>query len=119
MPFMILFEAVPNAGREDEYFEISKGLFEILEQQPGFISIDRARSVLSEGKLLSVSFWESEAAIEGWLNHPLQREAQRRGKEGIVRSMRIARMEGLYERGVPGGEVPVWPFAGPAAPPPW
>lgn len=103
MPFMILFEAVPNAGREDEYFEISKGLFEILEQQPGFISIDRARSVLSEGKLLSVSFWESEAAIEGWLNHPLHREAQRRGKEGIFRSMRITRLEVLSARDVPVG----------------
>lgn len=103
MAYVILFEAVPNPGREEEYFEISKGLFEILGQQPGFISIDRARSVLNEGKLLSISFWESEAAIEAWLAHPLHREAQRRAREGIFKSMRITRLEVLAERDVPVG----------------
>lgn len=101
MPTMILFEAEPAPGREEEYFQLSKGLFDLLPEQPGFIRIDRARSVLTEGKLLSISFWENEAAIEGWKAHPLHRQAQEAGKRGIFKSMRITRLEVLSERDVP------------------
>ncbi|NIP72309.1 MAG: antibiotic biosynthesis monooxygenase [Gammaproteobacteria bacterium] len=101
MPYAIIFEAEPNPGREEEYFALSRGLFAILYEQPGFLRIDRARSVLTEGKLLSISFWESEAAIEAWARHPQHREAQARGKQGIFKRMRITRLEVLSERDVP------------------
>ena len=112
MSYVIIFEAEPNPGREQEYFELSGPLFEELHRQPGFIRIDRARSVLSAGKLLSVSFWESEEAIEAWYRHPLHREAQRKGKRGIFRSMRITRLQVLAER-----DVPVEPGASASAAP--
>ncbi|MDH4248768.1 MAG: antibiotic biosynthesis monooxygenase [Deltaproteobacteria bacterium] len=98
MPYMILFEAEPNPGREEEYFTLSRALFAELDLQPGFIRIDRARSILTEGKLLSVSLWESEAAIEAWARHPLHREAQIKGKQGIFKHMRITRLQVLSER---------------------
>jgi len=92
---------VPNPGREEEYFAISRELFDELYKQPGFIRIDRARSVMTEGKLLSISFWESEEAIEAWHYHPKHREAQAAGKRGIFKSMRITRLQVLRERDVP------------------
>lgn len=101
MAFMILFEAQPNPGREEEYFEISRGLFDELHRQPGFLRIDRARSVLNEGRLLSISFWESEAAIEAWMAHPRHREAQQLARTGLFKAMRISRLEVLSERDVP------------------
>jgi heme-degrading monooxygenase HmoA len=101
MPYMILFEAEPNPGREEEYFALSRGLFDLLHSQPGFISIDRARSVMTEGRLLSISLWESEEAIEAWYRHPKHREAQRLGKQGIFRAMRITRLRVLSSREVP------------------
>ncbi|HKI98831.1 MAG TPA: antibiotic biosynthesis monooxygenase family protein [bacterium] len=101
MAYVIIFEAEPNPGREEEYFAISKGLFAELYKQPGFIRIDRARSVMTEGKLLSISFWESEAAIEAWYHHPKHREAQVQGKRGIFKRMRITRLQVLAERDVP------------------
>jgi len=107
MPYVIIFEAEPNPGREEEYFAISRELFEHLYKQPGFLRIDRARSVMTEGKLLSISFWESEAAIDAWYHHSKHREAQARAKEGIFRTMRITRLHVLAERDVP---------CGPAAP---
>jgi heme-degrading monooxygenase HmoA len=106
MTYVIIFEAIPNPGREEEYFAISRVLFEELYKQPGFIRIDRARSVLTEGKLLSISFWESEAAIEAWYHHPKHREAQAAGKRGIFQSMRITRLQVLRERDVPVEEPP-------------
>lgn len=101
MAYVIIFEAEPAPGREEEYFAISRALFDELYRQPGFLRIDRARSVLTEGKLLSISFWESEAAIEAWYHHPQHREAQAAAKRGMFKSMRITRLQVLSERDVP------------------
>ena len=101
MAYVIIFEAEPNPGREEEYFAISRELFAELDKQPGFLRIARARSVLTEGKLLSISFWESEAAIEAWYHHPKHREAQIKGKRGIFKAMRITRRQVLAERDIP------------------
>ena len=106
MSYAIIFEAEPNPGREAEYFAIAKGLATELLRQPGFLRIDRARSVMTEGKLLSISFWESEEAIEAWHQHPLHREAQARAKTGIFRAMRITRLQVRAEREVPCGPPP-------------
>ena len=53
MSYVILFEAVPNPGREEDYLALATPLNELLPQQPGFLGIDRARSIMTEGKLLS------------------------------------------------------------------
>lgn len=101
MSYVILFEAVPNPGREEEYFAIAAPLNELLPQQPGFISIDRSRSIMTEGKVISISHWESEEAIEAWFNHPQHREAQQKARQGIFKSIRISRLQVLSSRDVP------------------
>lgn len=101
MPYVVLFEAIPNPGREEEYLALAGPLNALLPSQPGFISIDRARSIMTERKLLSISFWESEEAIEAWYHHPQHREAQEKGKAGIFKSMRISRLQVLSSRDVP------------------
>jgi len=104
--YVILFEAIPHPERVDEYFAWSKELFEALYQQPGFLGIDRAKSIYTEDKLLSISFWESEEAIDAWADHPRHREAQEAGKRGIFKFMRITRMQVLSSREVPILESP-------------
>ena len=101
MPYVVLFEAVPNPGREEEYLALAGPLNALLPDQPGFIAIDRARSIMTEGKLLSISFWESEEAMEAWYNHPQHREAQQKAKTGIFKSIRISRLKVLSSRDVP------------------
>ena len=103
MSYVILFEAVPNPGREEEYLALAAPLNELLPQQPGFISIDRSRSIMTEGRIVSISHWESEAAIEAWFNHPRHREVQQRAKQGVFKSMRITRLQVLSSRKVPTG----------------
>jgi heme-degrading monooxygenase HmoA len=99
--YVILFEAVPNPGREEDYLALAAPLNDLLPRQPGFIAIDRSRSIMTEGKIVSISHWESEEAIEAWLQHPLHRETQRKAKAGIFRSMRITRLKLLSSREVP------------------
>ena len=94
---------MPNPGREAEYLALAAPLNELLPQQPGFISIDRSRSIMTENKIVSISHWESEAAIDARFNYPRHREAQQQAKQGVFKSMRITRLQVLSSRDVPTG----------------
>ena len=60
-----------------------------MENRDGFISIERFQSFTEEGKVLSLSFWRDEAAIEKWRNVLEHRSAQKKGKESLFHSYRI------------------------------
>ena len=98
--YMILFEAEPEPSKLEEYLAWAKQLNTLLPSQPGFIRIDRAKSIMTEDKIISVSFWESEEAIDGWASHPEHRQAQAAAKTGLFRSMRITRLKVLSQREV-------------------
>ena len=66
--YAVIFEVWPTAGGREEYLEIASELREYLEDQDGFISIERFQSITEESKILSLSFWRDEAAIERWRN---------------------------------------------------
>ena len=55
----------------------------------GFISIERFASLTEEGKILSLSFWRDEQAIEAWRNLEAHRMAQTKGREGIFKDYRL------------------------------
>jgi heme-degrading monooxygenase HmoA len=56
---------------------------------PGFVSVERFRSLTNPGKLLSLSFWEDEAAVRCWRPHPDHRESQAAGRGGIFAGYRL------------------------------
>ena len=58
-------------------------------EQEGFISIERFQSLVEEGKILSLSFWEDEEAIKKWRNVMEHRVAQKKGKYELFESYRI------------------------------
>ena len=99
--YVILFEAIPNPGREEDYLALATPLNEVVSQQPGFMGIDRSQSIMTPGKLVSISHWESEEAIEAWLAHPQHRAAQQAASQGIFKSIRITRLKVLSSRDVP------------------
>lgn len=61
----------------------------LLEEIDGFISIERFSSLVEEGKVLSLSFWRDEAAIEAWRNLETHRFAQAKGRGGVFRDYRL------------------------------
>ena len=85
----IIFEVWPHASGRDRYFELAAKLKRLLVQQPGFISVERFESLMEEGKLLSLSFWESEQAIVNWRSQLDHIEAQKEGKEKLFERYRI------------------------------
>ena len=85
----VIFEVIPTKEGKSEYLQRAAELRKFLENRDGFISIERFQSLTEEGKILSLSFWRDEKAIEAWRNLLEHRMAQRRGKESLFRSYRI------------------------------
>jgi heme-degrading monooxygenase HmoA len=55
----------------------------------GFISIERFQSMNEPGKLLSLSFWRDEEAVQAWRNLPAHRAAQSKGRESVFEDYRL------------------------------
>lgn len=85
----VIFEVEPADGRMDEYLDHAARLRDALQQMPGFISVERFRSLTNPGKLLSLSIWQDEAAVAAWRNHPLHRESQQAGRSGVFTGYRL------------------------------
>ena len=85
----VIFEVNPKKEGKSEYLQIAAELRKFLENRDGFISIERFQSLTEEGKILSLSFWRDESAIEEWRNIIEHRTAQKKGKEFLFRSYRI------------------------------
>jgi heme-degrading monooxygenase HmoA len=87
--FVVIFEVIPTKDGKEEYLKIAAELRRFLENRAGFISIERFQSLSSEGKILSISFWENEESITEWRNLLEHRNAQRKAKELLFHSYRI------------------------------
>jgi heme-degrading monooxygenase HmoA len=85
----VIFEVEPAEGRFDDYLDHAARLRDELARIPGFVSVERFRSLTNPAKLLSLSFWQDEAAVARWRTHPGHRESQRAGREGIFAGYRL------------------------------
>jgi len=99
----VIFEVIPAEGKVQEYLNIAARLKPLLENIDGFISIERFSSLAEEGKLLSLSFWRDEKAIEEWRNIESHRLAQVKGREGVfldyrLRVANVSRDYGMVDR---------------------
>ena len=99
----VIFEVVPHAQHTQAYIDAAAQLRSHLEEQDGFISIERFNSLSVPGKILSLSFWRDEAAVAAWRNAEPHRALQTRGRTGIFQDYRlrvatVMRDYGLNER---------------------
>jgi len=85
----VIFEVEIAEGKKDEYLDIAAKLKEQLVQMPGFLSIERFQSLVNEGKLLSLSFWEDEKSLINWKKNFDHMAAQKKGRESIFKDYRI------------------------------
>ena len=85
----VIFEVYPDPVHKDQYLELAAQLKPELEKIDGFISIERFSSLNTEGKILSLSFWRDEQAIEQWRNLPKHRVAQETGRNKFFNDYRL------------------------------
>ncbi len=99
----VIFEVWPASGRKEDYLAIAATLRAELAAMDGFISVERFQSLTEPDKLLSLSFWRDEAAIERWRNEHYHRESQAAGRGGVFADYRlriasVVRDYGMTER---------------------
>ncbi|SDP88684.1 Heme-degrading monooxygenase HmoA [Rhodoferax sp. OV413] len=99
----VIFEVIPQPEHQQEYLDIAAALRPLLEQIDGFISIERFQSLSQPGKLLSLSFFRDEAAVQQWRQLEAHRAAQAKGRASIFQDYRlriasVVRDYGLHER---------------------
>ncbi|MDP3459734.1 MAG: antibiotic biosynthesis monooxygenase [Hyphomonas sp.] len=85
----VIFEAVPNEGHAQDYFDIAAALKPQIADIDGFLSIERFQSLADPGRYLSLSFWRDEAAVAQWRNTSEHRAAQAAGRAGILSDYRL------------------------------
>ncbi len=87
--YLIIFEVYPHSNQKKRYFELAAQLLQTLRQQPGFVNVERFQSLVDEGKILSISCWESEEAIANWRHHADHMVVQAEGKARVFASYRL------------------------------
>jgi heme-degrading monooxygenase HmoA len=99
----VIFEVVPREGHADAYFKLAASLRAQLETIEGFVSVERFQSLTQPNKILSLSFWRDEAAVQRWRALEAHRGAQAAGRQQHfadyrLRVAQVLRDYGLNER---------------------
>ena len=85
----VIFEVTPAEGRMEGYLEMAARMRPLVEQVDGFISVERFQSLTDPKKLLSLSFFRDEKAIEDWRNLEAHRQAQAKGRGEFFADYRL------------------------------
>lgn len=91
--YAVIFTSLRTDG-DDGYAAMAARMVELAAQQPGFLGIESVRENLG----ITVSYWESLAAIQCWNANLEHKEAQRSGRERWYSGfkIRIAKVERDY-----------------------
>ncbi|MEO9527541.1 antibiotic biosynthesis monooxygenase [Roseibium sp.] len=99
----VIFEVIPHADKKQAYLDMAAEMRPLVEQIDGFVSVERFQSLTDPDKLLSVSFFRDEAALEDWRRLTGHRKAQKAGRTSYFRDYRlrvahVLRDYGMHER---------------------
>ena len=85
----VIFEIALKDGKQQAYLDHAASLRDMFEDLEGFISVERFESLMTPGKLLSLSFWKDEAALDRWRNMERHRAAQQAGRGDYFADYRL------------------------------
>ena len=99
----VIFEVWPAQWSEERYLELAAEIRDELSTIDGFVSVERFRSITDPGKILSLSFFRDEAAVQAWRERPRHRATQAAGRGGVfadyhLRVASIIRDYGMNDR---------------------
>ncbi len=99
----VIFEVIPHADHKQDYLDAAATLKPLLEKMDGFISVERFQSLTQADKILSLSYWRDEAAVQSWRNLEEHRTVQAAGRQTIftdyrLRVAHVLRDYGMHER---------------------
>jgi heme-degrading monooxygenase HmoA len=96
----VIFEVIPSAEGRAAYLDTAAALKPLLERIDGFVSVERFQSLSDPDKLLSLSFWRDEAAVQQWRRTEPHRAAQASGRAGVFADYRLRVAQVLRDYGL-------------------
>jgi heme-degrading monooxygenase HmoA len=93
--YAVVFTSKRTEG-DNGYGVTAAKMEELVAKQPGFLGVESARD--ADGLGITVSYWESLAAIKGWKEQMSHKTAQDKGKSEWYRNyaVRVCRVERDY-----------------------
>lgn len=85
----VIFESWPAEGKMQTYLDLGAKLGPQLEKVDGFISIERFQSVVDPRKLLALSIWRDEAAVDAFRNWQVHRNVQSNSRRDVFDDYRL------------------------------
>lgn len=85
----VIFEVIPHADKKQAYLDMAAEIRPLVEQIDGFVSVERFQSLTDPEKLLSVSFFRDEKALDEWRSLTQHRMAQKAGRSSYFRDYRL------------------------------
>ena len=96
----VIFEVTPSPGNREAYLAAAARMRPLAEKIDGFVSVERFESLTQPGKLLSLSVWRDESALEEWRKLPGHRDMQKLGRERYFADYRLRVAEVVRDYGM-------------------
>ena len=96
----VIFEVIPHADKKRAYLDMAAEMKPLVEQIDGFLSVERFQSLTNPEKLLSVSFFRDETALNEWRQLTQHRMAQRAGRNSYFNDYRLRVAQVLRDYGM-------------------
>lgn len=85
----VIFELELGDGQMDQYLTLAAALRGELEAIDGFLSVERFQSISTPNRMVSLSFFRDEEAVQQWRNTAAHRATQAQGRAGIFTHYRL------------------------------
>jgi heme-degrading monooxygenase HmoA len=99
--YAVVFSSVRATREGDGYEAMAERMAALAAQQPGYLGVESVRD--TEGRGITVSYWDSPEAIRRWARHAEHLLAQAEGRARFYEAfrLRVCRVERdrLFERG--------------------
>ena len=94
--YAVIFSSLRNAQDDAGYGAMAERMVELAQQQPGFLGVESTRG--EDGFGITVSYWESEAAIAAWRQHAEHAATRAYGRTHWYQhyELRVAKVERAY-----------------------
>ncbi len=95
--YSVIFTSQRNDHDVEGYAQAADWMMALAAQQPGFLGAESVRG--NDGVGITVSYWQSEAAILAWKQHAKHTAIRDRGRrEWYSRyALRVAKVERVYQ----------------------
>ena len=94
--YAVIFSSRRNGQDEAGYGQAAQRMVDLASQQPGFLGVESTRG--EDGFGITVSYWESEAAIAAWRQHAEHAATRAYGRTHWYQhyELRVAKVERAY-----------------------